>query len=85
MNWIGIGAVYPGIEPKVKREGGQRFVFVCRVRARPELRPRFTDTITVIETRGNQHQRQCFQLALRFKAVSSFFHEKGFAGRSRHR
>jgi hypothetical protein len=48
MNWIGIGAVYPGIEPKVKREGGQRFVFVCRVRARPELRPRFTDTITVI-------------------------------------
>ena len=28
MNWIGISAVYPGIQPKVKREGGQRFVFV---------------------------------------------------------
>jgi hypothetical protein len=30
MNWIGIGAVYRGIEPKVKREGGQRFVFVAK-------------------------------------------------------
>jgi hypothetical protein len=28
MNWIGIGAVYPGIEPKVKRDSGQRFVSV---------------------------------------------------------
>ena len=48
MNWIGIGAVYPAIEPKVKCAGRQQFVFVCRVRARPELRLRFTATTTVI-------------------------------------